>query len=142
MVPAALRPLAPMPPSTVLREVTLGFDFTSSPPVGLVNGRPYDPERVDFRVVRGTTETWRITNTDAFVPHTFHLHLVQFRVLERNGGAPNADDAGRKDTVQVPPGTSVTVQATFGDYLGLYAFHCHFLEHSSVGMMAQMDVVA
>lgn len=141
LVPAALRPLPALPPSTVDRTVVLGVDLASSPPVGLVNGRPYDPDRTDFRIVRGTTETWHVTNSDLSRPHTLHLHLVQFRVLSRNGGPPSPDDAGRKDTVQLPPGATVTVQATFDEYLGRYAFHCHMLEHSKIGMMAQMEIV-
>jgi FtsP/CotA-like multicopper oxidase with cupredoxin domain len=50
-------------------------------------------------------------------------------------------DAGRKDTVFVAAGESVAVQATFGDYLGKYVFHCHFIEHSVMGMMGQLEIV-
>ena len=38
-------------------------------------------------------------------------------------------------------GDNVRLQATFGDFLGKYAYHCHFLEHSTLGMMAQMEIV-
>ncbi|WP_433251787.1 multicopper oxidase family protein [Streptosporangium sp. CA-135522] len=141
-VPDRLRPLPVPPPATVMREVTLGFDMAGAP-VGLVNGKTFDPNRVDFQVRRGTTEIWNITNKDSEFgfTHNFHMHLVQFQVLDRDGRSPSPDDAGRKDTVLVPPGTSVRVQATFADYLGRYVYHCHFLEHSSLGMMAQMEIV-
>lgn len=33
------------------------------------------------------------------------------------------------------------MQATFSDFLGTYVYHCHFLEHSTMGMMAQMTIV-
>jgi FtsP/CotA-like multicopper oxidase with cupredoxin domain len=67
--------------------------------------------------------------------------IVQFRALDRDGAPPTMDDAGLKDTIAVPAGKSVQVQATFPDMLGKYVFHCHFLAHSSIGMMAQMEIV-
>ncbi|WP_245966759.1 multicopper oxidase family protein [Sphaerisporangium album] len=142
-VPNTLRPLPPMPAATVERDVRLSFDFFSGAPVGLVNGLAYDPNRSDFTVKRGSTEIWNVSNGDsAFgIPHTFHMHLVQFRVLARNGGAPLPQDAGLKDTIELPPNSTARVQATFTDYLGRYAYHCHYLEHSTLGMMAQMEIV-
>lgn len=141
-VPAQLRALPALPAATVQREVELRFDLDAG--AALVNGKPFDPERVDFQVKRGTTEIWRVTNGDGQYGfyHNFHLHLVQFRVLDRDGRPPTIDDAGRKDTIPIAPGESVRVQATFGsDYLGRYVYHCHFLEHSSVGMMGQLEIV-
>jgi spore coat protein A len=142
-VPARLLPAAVLPPATVRRNVVFTFDVTGPSPVGLINGRPFDPDRVDFEVKRGATEIWTITNGDAALgaPHTFHLHLEQFRVLDRNGRKPMPTDEGRKDTVFLAPGETVRVQTTFTDYLGLYVFHCHFPEHSSMGMMAQVNIV-
>ncbi|MEV7008161.1 multicopper oxidase family protein [Streptosporangium sp. NPDC051022] len=142
-LPDVLRPLPPLPPATNQRDVVFSFDLTGPAPVGLINGKPYDPARDDFRIKRGTTEIWRVTNADTefgFM-HNFHMHLAQFRVLDRDGKPPTLDDAGRKDTVFVAPGSTVRVQATFDTYLGRYAYHCHFLEHSSVGMMAQMEII-
>jgi FtsP/CotA-like multicopper oxidase with cupredoxin domain len=144
-VPATLRPLPALPPATTVRDVVLSFSLPPGElPVGLVNGQPYDPTRVDFLVNRGSTEIWRIYNADTdfggFL-HTFHLHLTQFRVLDIDGAPPPIDQLGLKDTVLVPPGKTVRLQATFADYLGKYAFHCHFNEHSSLGMMAQMEIV-
>ncbi|GAA3002438.1 multicopper oxidase family protein [Kitasatospora sp. NPDC127116] len=144
-VPAVLRPLPELPPATVHRELTLSFDLNGTP-TGLVNGLPFDPDRVDQRVRRGATEIWTVTNGDSAtkygpIQHSFHLHLAQFRVLDRDGRPPLPGDAGLKDTVPLPPGTSVRVQATFTDYLGRYMYHCHMLEHSSAGMMGQMEIV-
>ncbi|GHJ44207.1 spore coat protein A [Catellatospora sp. TT07R-123] len=142
-LPQVLRPLPPVPPAVREREVVLSFDLAGPMPQGLVNGQTYDPDRVDFQIKEGTTEIWRIVNGDGgfgFL-HNFHLHLTNFRVLDRDGVPPSIDDLGLKDTVSVPPGTSVRVAATFAGFLGRYAYHCHFLEHSSVGMMAQMEIV-
>ncbi|OKI84074.1 bilirubin oxidase [Streptomyces sp. CB02414] len=139
-IPARLRPLPALPKATVQRDVSLKFDF-SGEPVPLINGKPYDPDRVDFTIKRGATEIWTVHNDDADLDHNFHMHLVQFRVLDRSGMPMSQDDEGLKDTVRLPAGTSVRLQATFTDYLGRYVYHCHFLEHSSFGMMAQMEVV-
>jgi len=143
-VPARLRALPALRTATVERDVTMRFDLSGPEPIGLVNERPYDPDRIDFRIKRGTTEIWRITNTDTEfgIPHTFHMHLEQFRVLDRDGAPPGLDDAGRKDTVFVNAGETVRVQVTFTEFLGKYAFHCHFTDHSAIGMMAQMEIVA
>ncbi|KJK58405.1 bilirubin oxidase [Saccharothrix sp. ST-888] len=144
-VPDRLRPLPGLPPATVNREVKLSFDLTGQP-IGLIDGRPFDADRVDQRIRRGATEIWTITNGDVAtkygpIQHSFHLHMTQFRVLDRDGRPPLPGDAGLKDTIPLPPGTSVRVQATFADYLGRYVYHCHMLEHSSAGMMGQMEIV-
>ncbi|WP_112274696.1 multicopper oxidase family protein [Lentzea terrae] len=142
-VPAVLRPLPAMPLSTVDREVDLAFVFKPNErPDGVINGKVFDMDRVDFTIKRGSTETWLIKSSDpAGVKHNFHLHLVQFRVLERNGGPPLPSDAGLKDTIPISAGETVKVQATFTGYTGRYVYHCHFLEHSWIGMMAQLEIV-
>ncbi len=142
-LPAVLRALPALPPATVQRDVTLSFDLDPDHTAGLINGKPYDPDRVDFTVRRGTTEIWQVNNGDVEVgiEHNFHMHLVQFRVLDRNGQPPTDGDRGLKDTVPIGPGESVRLQATFTDYLGEYVYHCHFLPHAAFGMMAQMNVV-
>jgi spore coat protein A len=144
-VPAQLRPLPVLPPATTVRDVDLSFDLSGEMPVGLVNGKAFNPDHVDFTVKRGATEIWRVINGDGAIgaPHTFHMHLVQFQVLDRGDKPLWPSDVGRKDTVQVPPGESVRVKATFSrDFVGRYVYHCHFLEHSALGMMAQLEVVS
>jgi spore coat protein A, manganese oxidase len=142
-VPDRLRALPAIRQASVQRDVVLSFDVSGPIPLGLINGLPYDPQRSDVMVQRGTTEIWRVFNGDGPLNalHNFHLHLEQFRVLGREGSPTLQQDAGLKDTVQLPAGTAVLVQTTFREHLGKYAFHCHFLEHSSLGMMAQMEIV-
>ncbi|GAA4432120.1 multicopper oxidase family protein [Actinokineospora soli] len=144
-VPATLRALPVMPNATVTRNIELSFDMTGTMPLGLMDGKPFDPARVDIQIKRGATEIWNIHNADlqlGGIKHTFHMHLVQFEVLSRGGLPPTLDDRGRKDTVYVHPGETVQVKAHFDtEYLGKYLYHCHFLEHSSLGMMAQMEII-
>lgn len=140
-VPDRLRSLPVLPTATVTREVALSFGADETGyPQGLVNGRPYDPNRVDFEVRHGTTEIWRVVNKDPW-DHNFHLHMVPFRVLDRGGDPLLPQDAGRKDTIVVPALGSVRLEATFAGFLGKYAYHCHFLEHSALGMMGQLEIV-
>jgi spore coat protein A, manganese oxidase len=118
-------------------------------PAHYINGKTFDPNRVDVSVRRGATEIWRVTNKDTdfggepgvTLDHNFHLHLVQFRVLDRDGKPPLPGESGLKDTVPVHPGETVRLQATFSDYPGRYLFHCHMIEHSAYGMMGRYDVV-
>ncbi|MDP9863646.1 MULTISPECIES: multicopper oxidase family protein [Streptosporangium] len=144
-VPAELVPLPALGAATVERQVSMSFDMSARPPVGLVNGRPFDPDRVDLQVKQGATEIWEIVNADVTpIPfdHPFHMHLVQFQVLSRDGGPPLPEDAGLKDTVYLPPRGTVRIQMTFRTpYTGRYMYHCHYLEHSALGMMAQMEIV-
>ncbi|MBB5152558.1 multicopper oxidase family protein [Saccharopolyspora phatthalungensis] len=110
----------------------------------LINGKPFDPNRVDATIKHGTTEIWEIVNGDTAlqIPHAMHLHLVQFRVLDRNGNPEPAYDAYPKDTVRLHPGDFVRILVTFNSYIGRYPFHCHFIDHSSHSMMGQFEVVA
>lgn len=144
LVPALLRPLPPVPPAIAERDVTMSFDLSQPMPVGLLNGHAFDPDRVDMTVRRGSTEIWRIGNGDPpGFDHTFHLHATHFRVLDRDGRPPTADDAGWKDTIYVPAGArNIRVAVTFPQRTGRYVYHCHFLEHSALGMMGVMEITA
>ncbi|MFI8519773.1 multicopper oxidase family protein [Streptomyces sp. NPDC085481] len=143
-VPAVLRALpaaADLPATVVTREITLGMDEDGRPePRGFINGQVYDPERIDTTVALGSSEIWTVTNTNRRVPHNLHLHLVQFRVLERDGVPVGPAEAGLKDTVRVMAGSTVKLHVTFGGYRGDYVYHCHMLDHSSMGMMATFRV--
>lgn len=140
-LPATLAEVSAPEKATVTRKFVMHtdpntFDF-------LINGQKFDPNRVDATIKHGTTEIWEIVNGDGElgIPHAMHLHLVQFRVLERNGAPEPAYDAYPKDTVRLYPGDVVKIQATFNTFTGRYVFHCHFIDHSTTFMMAQYEVV-
>ncbi len=111
-----------------------------------INGKVMDMNRVDERLRLGDTEIWEIENRDGMgggmmggmnQPHSFHVHAVQFRILDINGRAPPAQLAGWKDTVLLWPGDRVRIIARYDSYRGLYMYHCHLLEHEDNGMMGQ-----
>ncbi len=110
-----------------------------------INGKKMDINRIDERVKLGSTEIWEITNRSAMMmsmPHSMHLHDVQFQILSRNGNTPPPHERGRKDTVLIMPGETVRIISRFHDYTGVYMYHCHLLEHEDDGMMGQFEVVA
>ncbi len=140
-IPSVLRSLPRLPRSTAERSVELRMDEGGVvPPQAYIDGKVYDPARVDAHIRHGASEIWTVTNSNKVVPHNFHMHLVQFRVLERNGTDPLAPESGLKDTVMLLPGETVKLQATFDTYRGPYVYHCHMLDHSAMGMMATMKI--
>ncbi|MFI5529114.1 multicopper oxidase family protein [Kitasatospora sp. NPDC051853] len=140
-VPARLSTLPAPQTATVNRSFELRMDEDGRlDPQAYINGQTYDPARVDVRIPWGSTEVWSVTNSNTRAPHNFHLHLVQFRVLERNGQAPGPAEAGLKDTVQVLAGETVKLLVTFNSYRGVYPYHCHMFDHGAMGMMGQMEI--
>jgi FtsP/CotA-like multicopper oxidase with cupredoxin domain len=130
-------PAAPPPDRPADRSFSFfsGPDGTGLP--GMVNNRPFAGDRIDAQPVLGSTEIWDLT---ADPDHPVHLHLAHIRVLSRDGGPPEPQDAGVKDTVFVPEG-GVRVAVTFTGYRGRYVFHCHNLEHADAGKMANLEIV-
>jgi spore coat protein A len=135
----------------------------------LLNGMRFDDRPVTERPGLGDTEVWTLINLSADT-HPIHLHLVQFRVLERRtldvagyeaaldraraAGRPNPapgpylgasrpvddNELGPKDTVRANPGEITRIKANF-DRRGKYVWHCHILEHEDNDMMRPYDVV-
>jgi FtsP/CotA-like multicopper oxidase with cupredoxin domain len=108
-----------------------------------INGESMDPTRVDTVVAVGTTEIWEVTNSSGN-PHNFHIHDVQFRIVDYDGEPPPPRLAGPKDTVFIPPRTTARLAVRFSDYTDPttpYMLHCHVLRHEDNGMMAQFTVV-
>ncbi|MEV4533282.1 multicopper oxidase domain-containing protein [Asanoa sp. NPDC049518] len=108
-----------------------------------INGDEMDMGRIDAVVTRGTTEIWRVGNSDG-QRHNFHVHDVRFQVLSLGGGAPPAELSGWKDTIFLPPGAEAELIMEFADFADPempYMYHCHLLMHEDDGMMGQFVVV-
>jgi FtsP/CotA-like multicopper oxidase with cupredoxin domain len=108
-----------------------------------INGRSMDMRRIDVRVPLGSIEIWEIVNPTPLA-HPFHIHDIQFRVLDRGGEPPLPHERGLKDTVIVDAGASVRIITQFADFADPdhpYMYHCHILEHEDAGMMGQFLVV-
>ena len=102
------------------------------------------------RPALGATETWELWN-HTVDGHPIHLHLVKFKVLNREAfdpltlvpsgfpRDPEATERGWKDTVIAYPGEITRLNATF-DIAGLYVWHCHIVEHEDNEMMVPFCV--
>ena len=125
----------PKPSDAVMTRI---FDFSYKGMLGwTINGKPFDPVRMDARPKLDTTEIWRL-QTD--FSHPLHLHLVHFQVLSHSG-RPGPYDAGWKDTIDLGPGQTANILVRFTGYRGRYVFHCHNLEHEDMAMMGNFEVV-
>lgn len=149
-IPSSLRGRTeiPLPDSPRVRS----FVMSTMGPGGrlTINGKLMDLSRVDEFVELGTAEVWEIVNGGmggrmmgpmGNVPHSFHVHGLQFQILDLNGLPPPPELAGPKDTVLLWPGDRLRIALAFTDYTGLYMYHCHLLEHEDEGMMGQYEVV-
>lgn len=111
----------------------------------------------------GEVEIWRIENKSGGWFHPLHIHLVDFRVLRRRGGAGRVQpwEKGPKDVVYVGEGEQVEVLVQYAmapshypdgrstgpagataDQGGRYMIHCHNLAHEDHDMMSQFLVAA
>jgi len=118
--------------------ITRVFNFSYRGMEGwTINGKAFDPVRMDARPKLDTTEIWRL-QTD--FSHPLHLHLVHFQVLSHSG-RPGPFDAGWKDTIDLLPGQTANILVRFDGYRGRYVFHCHNLEHEDMSMMGNFEVV-
>ncbi|HXW92539.1 MAG TPA: multicopper oxidase domain-containing protein [Terriglobales bacterium] len=110
-----------------------------------INGEEFDPARAITEVKLGDTEVWRLANHSFRekhnVVHPIHIHLMNFQILQRNGGPPLPHEVGLKDTVALNVGDEVVVGMRVAGFRGRYLFHCHNLEHEDRGMMARFDVL-
>lgn len=107
-----------------------------------INGKKFDPERIDFTQQQGVTEVWEIYNKPDMMGgmvHPFHIHGTQFKILSRDGEEPPENERGWKDSISIKPDERVKIAIQF-KHKGVYMFHCHILEHEENGMMGQVKV--
>ena len=135
VVPSSLRALPNIGEPTVTRNFS--FDFNSSH--WSINGRVFDPNRIDARPVLGSTEKWIFTNPTG-TTHMVHIHDVDQQCLSRDGG-PCYPWETMKETWSVGPGETLALKMKFTDHTGIYMLHCHILEHEDDGMMTQFEVI-
>jgi len=104
-----------------------------------VDGKKFDPSRIDQRVKLGAVEEWTIVNTHTGDDHVFHIHVNPFQVIEINGR--KLDPPQWRDSVIVErSGGKVVFRTRFLDYTGIYMLHCHMMNHEELGMMQTVEV--
>lgn len=137
--------------------------------VGRLQGTLTFADPITEQPAVGSKEIWEFYNTTVDA-HPIHMHLVDFRVLNRQvfagaltpkvnsdgfSGAildpasitlagdavpPGAWESGRKDTVKAFPGQVTRVLVSF-NRPGEYVYHCHILSHEDHEMMRSYEVI-
>ena len=102
----------------------------------LIDGRRFDPDRVDHSIPVGAVEEWTVVN-DHHDDHVFHIHTNPFQVMAING-EPVPEPLWR-DTVIVPREGSITFRSRFLDFTGKTVLHCHMMNHEELGMMQLIE---
>lgn len=103
------------------------------------NNLLFDMNRIDYHIPLNNTEIWSLTD-QTMVAHPFHLHGMQFQILDRDGNPPSAKEAGWKDVVLVHNMETVRIITKFTDFPDAttpFMYHCHILMHEDDGMMGQ-----
>lgn len=126
-------------------------------PMLLLNDRMYHDPATE-KPARDSIEVWNFMNTTPFI-HPIHIHLIQFKILERrpfnvelyqNEGKleftgpseePHDYEQGWKDTVKADAGKVTKIIMHWKDHIGHYMWHCHFLEHEDHDMMRPILVM-
>lgn len=106
----------------------------------VINGQEFGMDRVDTIVKLGSIEEWTIRNLTQEL-HTFHIHQLDFQVIEVNG--VKQPFVGRQDNVNIPVLGRVKVLIPFTNpvIVGKFVFHCHVAFHEDHGMMAVIKVI-
>ena len=123
-----------------------GYDF-------LINGKVFDPNRVDEVMTLGQVNEWKLLNKTKEW-HTFHIHVNDFQVVSVKAKtlpnvssgpqgvedvAPSAVDPS--DVVAMPPGSTITFLTRPTDFSGKFVYHCHMTFHEDHGMMGVVEVI-
>ena len=159
VVAATSNPILTIPPTLALytpipevsSNITRSLTFTSSGGMGnlagpfLINGSTFDMSVVNYTIPLDNVEIWSLTNQTP-IAHPFHIHDVQFFILDINGNPPPPEMQGLNDVVLVPAGMgNVRFIAVFNDFEDNdvpFMYHCHMLTHEDMGMMGQFIVTS
>jgi blue copper oxidase len=150
-IPGAFAPVVPLDTGGVHAQRSLHFSadttgFGIEAEVHgpfLINGASFHMDSIGFVIPLNSKEIWTLTN-ETEIAHPFHIHDVQFFVLDINGNPPPPQYQGYKDVMLVMPEDTVrfiTQFTTFADDSMAYMYHCHLLHHEDDGMMGQFLVV-
>jgi FtsP/CotA-like multicopper oxidase with cupredoxin domain len=139
-------PLAPIADAelTGSRRIVLSTRNPEFPPAAnyqefafLVDGRQFDPNRVDQAIALDAVEEWTVVNEDE-ADHVFHIHTNPFQVMAVNDASPPAPLW--RDTAIVPRHGSLTFRTHYRDFTGKTVLHCHMMNHEELGMMQLLEI--
>lgn len=146
VIPASLEPHEQLDPADSVAERTFVFELNKNlddmKKMWVINGEPYDPEKIYARPKLGTTEIWTLINNSG-QSHPFHMHLVEFQILGKNFETPADPDLLGifDDSILLHPGQVVKIIMKWQDFPGKFVLHCHNSEHEDHAMMMQYEVI-
>lgn len=141
-------------PDPIVPDASFQWNFTLEGGVFLINGLPFDANRVDHVILKGTSEEWTLANDVAAGNwlHPVHIHFEEGRIMSRRvrvSQNPDVfqtldltfDERGRRDVYPLPPQHRVVMRQRFRDFVGRYLIHCHNMNHEDDFMMVRWDIV-
>lgn len=162
-IPDFFRPLPPIDLHAVRFHRVWEFDYDGG--LWTVNGRVFDPNRIDAGIEQGSAEIWTFRNAGNDWAHPIHSHFTEFLILEINGkpypyssvqtqGRELVEAFGvsekvlpvfmggpRRDVATILPGDEIKVYMRWNDFLGKHVMHCHNVVHEDHSMMIRWDIV-
>lgn len=145
-IPATLANFTPIPEANAVTNRSMTFTSMAMGNLNgpfMIDGMSFDMHMINYTIPLNSTEIWTLTNQTP-IAHPFHIHDVQFFILDINGVAPPAELQGYHDVVLVPAGMGtvrfITIFADHSNDSVPYMFHCHMLTHEDDGMMGQFLV--
>lgn len=159
VIATTTNPITSVPSTLANNTYWTASNATVTRTINITNGNPgpnpipfnFDNQSFVFNTINKTVnlndvEKWTIVNNNVF-GHAFHIHDVEFKIVDRNGSAAGvgSHESGWKDVVYVPKGESVSFVAKFDDYADAvhpFMYHCHFANHEDDGMMGQFVVTS
>jgi suppressor of ftsI len=139
-LPAKLVPIPDLRNAKIAKRRLFVWNIVTKPKLAFtINGKVFDPNRVDARVKIGTVEEWVLKNIST-EDHPFHIHTNDFQVIEIDGKP--VPFHGYQDIVRIPRHGSVTIRLKARTFPGKAVFHCHILFHEDHGMMGVVQWVA
>ena len=85
-------------------------------------------------------EIWQFRNDREDWFHPVHVHLIDFKILDRNGQPPFDYERAPKDTAYLGERETVRMIGRFDKQVGRYMIHCHNVTHEDHDMMVQFEV--
>jgi bilirubin oxidase len=145
-IPSTLVPFEPWLESqaNVTRQITITPEsMMNMDGPFFFNDSLFNMDRIDYTIPLNNIEIWSLTN-QSMVAHPFHIHDVQFFILDRDGVSAMPEESGYKDVLMIAPNETVRFITKFEDFADSsipYMYHCHILMHEDDGMMGQFVVV-
>jgi suppressor of ftsI len=143
-LPTTLLPFVDLRNLPVNRQRSIEFQIIGDPAATtfagqgfVIDGKAFDPNRVDQFGRLGDTEEWTVNNPTGLA-HPFHIHINPYQVTKINGQPYDA--LSYEDVTAVPANGSITFRTRLLDFPGTWVFHCHILGHEDGGMMGIIQV--